>query len=133
MSKELTERNEIILQLHEEGQSYREIAHRFMITPNRVRDICIKQIRIRNGLKERREAERAERKAMREARKKEAAEGVKDCVIRNGAYEMYLTEIIDGPVPVYRYQSADIKDALRFTMENARRIARECHGRAIWL
>ena len=137
MSKKLTERNEVILQLYEKGQTYDEIAHRFMITKSRVRQICRRQIRERDlcerqkELKAIREAERAERKAWREKCKLELSEGEKDCVIRNGTYDVFLTAIEDGPV--YTYSSANIRDAMRFTMDDARRIARACRGRAIGL
>lgn len=96
-------RDEEILKMREAGMSKKEVGEKYGISGARVTQICNEQIRIRKG---------------------------KDCVIKCGNREMFLTKIEkqkDYP-PVYYYKSNDIKKALRFTMEEAQEIAKKCRG-----
>ena len=50
--------------------------------------------------------------------------------------KMYLTEIIEaqnGHPKIYRYGSDDVKDALRFTQEEAEELAQRRHAHAVMI
>lgn len=140
MRKVDIERNAEIVVMRKDGATLPEIAGWYEIAPARVREICnrfgkygdTKEEIIRNW--EREEEERVENrleyKRMADMRK----EG-REYVIMNGAANLYLTAIEkpEGHPPIYRYRSADIHDALWFTLEKAKQIARERHGRAMWV
>ena len=57
----------------------------------------------------------------------------KEWIIKCGAAEAYLTAIEHpkGKDPVYTYGTSDKKEALRFTEEDAKRIAEERQGEMI--
>ena len=60
--------------------------------------------------------------------------GGREYAIRNGAAEVFLTEITgSGGDMVYRYGSKEIRDALMFTREEATRIARERKAVVCWV
>ena len=71
-----------------------------------------------------------ERKRLAEKRK-----GGREFVIMNGAENLYLTAVERPerhPV-IYRYGSNNIHDALWFTLEDAKEIARKSRARAMWV
>ena len=136
------ERNAEIAMMRKEGATFPEIAEWYEISPQRAKQICekfsdgdTKEEIIRNW--ERKQEERKAREMERSLEWKRLEDQRKDgreYVIMNGAEELYLTAIekADGQT-VYRYKSADIHDALWFTLEDAQRIARKRKARAMWV
>ena len=66
---------------------------------------------------------------------KKEPKGNECCVIRNGKYPQYLTGIVtnDKSGKVFTYGTLDRSKAMRFTEEEGRKVAEECHGRLLIL
>lgn len=137
------ERNAEIAIMRKEGKTLKEISEWYEISPQRVMQICVKysdgdtkEEIIRNyerELEEKRERtveERMEYRLMADKRK----DG-REYVIMNGAEDLYLTaiETPQGHPLIYRYASANIHDALWFTLEEAQELARKRRARAMWV
>ena len=133
------ERNAEIVAMRKEGATFQEIAERYGLCNSRIQAIFgrfkrygdTKEEIIRNW--EKRQEERQKQweasKAYREKRR-----GGRQYAIRNGAAEVYLTEIKGtGGDTVYKYGSKEIRDALYFTLEEARKIARERKAVVCWV
>ena len=114
-----TERNEEILRLREEGKTFREIAERCGITVSRAQQIYEKQRRIRDGF-------------IKLADKPGPKKGWKQqFTVRSGGGPVFITRIVEGEKgapPMYVYETDDIAQAMRFTEEEARKIAKRCRG-----
>ena len=133
------ERNAEISMMRKEGATFQEIAEWYEISTARARQICTafsngdtKDEIIRNWEKKQEKKFETELEYRRMA---DLRRGGKEYVIMNGAEDLYLTAIekADKHPPVYRYASADIHDALWFTLEEAKRIAKKRRARAIWV
>lgn len=130
MSKCEIERNAEIVLARRDGMTFREISEWYGITTARAQQICEKYkegttkediIRIAT---EKIKARKLEEKGWKERRVKRT-EG-KEYAIKNGAAEMFLTEIVTDDIPyVYKYGSGDVNDAMLFTLEEAKEIARK--------
>ncbi len=140
-SNEKAERNAEILKAREEGATYKELAELYGIAPGRVQQICAREKLIRaaggqEALRKKKEEERKEQLRQRKEQKKEQQKLQKEWerinkrfAVRNGAGEMFLTEIErTGIETVYYYSSRNIADALLFTLAEAKQIARERHA-----
>ena len=140
MSRCEIERNAEITMMRKEGATFREIAEWYEVTVARAQQIYEKFKKCGHTKEEigaaweRKQEIRKEKEAELEAWIQKR-EGGRHYVIMNGAEDLYLTKIepADKHPPVYRYSSADIRDALWFTMEEARKIARERKARVIWV
>ena len=140
MSKVNIERNAEIVAMRKDGATLPEIAEWYELAPARITQICkrfgkygnTKEEIIRNWEREEegRAEERLEQRRMNDLRK----DG-REYVIMNGAEDMYLTEIewTGGCPMIYRYGSADIHDAMWFTMDEAKEIARKRKARVLWV
>jgi uncharacterized protein (DUF433 family) len=136
------ERNAEIAMMRKNGATLKEIAEWYEVSQPRIVQICenfsdgdTKEEIIRNYKRKQEERKAREMERRLECQRLEdQRKGGKEYVILNGAEELYLTAIeqADGQT-VYRYKSADIHDALWFTLEDARRIARKRKARAIWV
>ena len=143
MKKTDIERNAEISMMRKEGATFKEIAEWYEIAPETARQICMKysdgetkEEIIQNW--ERKQEELKEKRMEEGLEYRRVAERIKagkEYVILNGAEDLYLTAIEQptGHPKIYRYGSADIKDALWFTLEEAKRIARKRKARAIWV
>ena len=143
MSRVDIERNAEIAMMRKEGATFLEIAEWYEISPQRAKQICekfsdgdTKEEIIRNW--ERKQEERRERRmeeGLEYRRRADRLKAGKEYVVMNGAEDLYLTAIEKAerhPV-IYRYGSKDINDALWFTLEEAKEIARKRHARAMWV
>lgn len=139
MSKCEIDRNAEIVMARRDGMTFREIAEWYGITTARAQQICEKYkegttkeeiIRIAT---EKMEARKQEQERWKEHQVKRA--GGKEYAIRNGAAEMFLTEIVtENAFPVfYRYGSSNVNDAMLFTMEQAEEIARKRKAIVCWV
>ena len=133
------ERNAEIVAMRKEGATFQEIAEWYGLSNSRVQEIC-RRFKDYGNTKE--EILRNWEKRQKERQKKwEAAEtyrekrrGGRHYAIRNGAAEVFLTEIKGtGGDTVYKYGSKEIRDALYFTLEEARKIARERKAVVCWV
>ena len=143
MSRVDIERNAEIAMMRKEGATFPEIAEWYEISPQWAKQICekfsdgdTKEEIIRNW--ERKQEERRERRTeeyLEYMRLEDRRKGGKEYVIMNGAEDLYLTAIerADGHPLIYRYASADIHDALWFTLEEAKKIAKQRKARAFWV
>ena len=146
MSKCEIERNAEIVMARRDGMTFREIAEWYGITTARAQQICEKYkegttkeeiIRIATEKMEARKQEqegwKQDQERWKERRVKRA--GGKEYAIRNGAAEMFLTEIVtENAFPVfYRYGSRDVNDAMLFTLEQAEEIARKRKAVVCWV
>ena len=143
MSRVDIERNAEIAMMRKEGATFQEIAEWYEVSPQRAKQICekfsdgdTKEEIIRNW--ERKQEERRERRTeehLEYMRLMDRRKGGKEYVIMNGAEDLYMTAIerADGHPLIYRYASADIHDALWFTLEEAKKIAKQRKARAFWV
>ena len=143
MSRVDIERNAEIAMMRKEGATFPEIAEWYEISPQRAKQICekfsdgdTKEEIIRNW--ERKQEEKRERRLEENLEYRRLAEKRKsgrEYVIMNGVEDLYLTAIeqAEGHPYLYRYGSADIHDALWFTLEEARKIAKQRKARAMWV
>ena len=142
MSRVDIERNAEIAMMRKEGATFLEIAEWYEISPQRAKQICekfsdgdTKDEIIRNW--ERKQEEKRKRKEAWEAEYKDWSKrrsGGKEFAIMNGDAEVFLTEITgEGYDRMYRYGTKDIKKALFFTMEEAKKIARERKAVVCWV
>ena len=144
MSKVNIERNAEIVAMRKDGATLPEIAEWYELAPARITQICkrfgkygnTKEEIIRNYKRNQEERKAWEMEWRLECQRMEdQRKGGKEYVIMNGAEDMYLTEIewTGGCPIIYRYGSADIHDALWFTLEEAKEIARKRKARAMWV
>ena len=144
MRKADIERNAEIVIMRKEGATYQEIAEWYEISPSSAQRIYstlkdygdTKEEIIRNW--EREQEERKEHRmeeGLESRRMEERRDGGREYVIMNGAEDLYLTEIewTGGCPMIYRYGSADIHDALWFTLDEAKEIARKRKARVLWV
>lgn len=137
------ERNAEMAMMRKEGATIPEIAEWYEISPQRAKQISemysdgdTKEEIIRNW--ERKQEEKRERRLEENLEYRRLAEKRKngrEFVIMNGAEDLYLTAIEQekGHPYLYRYGSADIHDALWFTLDEAKEIARKRKARAMWV
>lgn len=126
---ETEERNRRIYFLRvKAGQTLKEIGKIYGIGPERVRQIVLKQARILRGWKPGSDYRKYR------VGPEEADPAGRNYIIRNGAEEIFLTKIenVKG-IDVYTYGSKDWKDAKRFTLTEARELARKRKAVAVWL
>ena len=143
MSQMDIERNAEISMMRKQGATYREISEWFEIAPQRAQQICVKfsdgdtkEEIIRNYMQKQEEKEKKRLESSLEYRRMEdKRKNGREYVIMNGAEDMYLTAIEkqSGQPTVYRYGSADIHDAMWFSLEEAKKIAGERKARALWV
>ena len=142
MSKCDIERNAEISMMRKEGATFKEIAEWYEISTCRAQQICTdysdgntKEEIIQNW--ERKQEEKRKQKEAWETEYKEWSKrrsGGKEYAIMNGDAEVFLTEITgEGYDRMYRYGTKDIKKALFFTLEEAKRIARERKAVVCWV
>ena len=133
------ERNAEIVAMRKDGATFQEIATWYGLSNSRVQEICrrfkdygnTKEEIIRNW--EKRQEERQKQWEASEAYR-EKRRGGRQYAIRNGAAEVYLTEITgEGYDRMYRYGTKDIRKALFFTLEEAKKIARERKAVVCWV
>ena len=137
------ERNAEIVAMRKDGATFQEIAEWYGICNSRVQEICrrfkdygdTKEEIIRNW--NRKQEEKRKRKEVWEAEYKDWSKrrsGGKEFAIMNGDAEVFLTEITgEGYERMYRYGTKDIKKALFFTLEEAKKIARERKAVVCWV
>ena len=128
MKNETAERNRRIYYMRICGMKLKEIGEEYGIGVERVRQIVIKEARKLRGYK----PELCHR--YHELFYCEADPEGKNYIIRNGAGDMFLTSIetVKG-IKVYTYGSNDWKKGMRFTLEEAREIARKRKAVVVWL
>ena len=133
------ERNAEIVAMRKDGATFREIAEWYGLSNPRIQEICrrfkdygnTKEEIIRNWEKQQDE-KRMQEEAWEEYHAKRR--GGRHYAIRNGTAEVYLTEITGKDYDtMYRYGTKDIKKALFFTMEEAKKIARERKAVVCWV
>ena len=133
------ERNAEIVAMRKDGATFQEIAEWYGLSNSRVQEICrrfkdygnTKEEIIRNW--ETRKKEQQKKWETLEAYWKKRSGG-REYAIRNGTAEVYLTEITgEGYDRMYRYGTKDIRKALFFTLEEAKRIARERKAVVCWV
>ena len=138
MSRVDIERNAEIAMMRKEGATFQEIAKWYEVSPQRAKQICekfsdgdTKEEIIRNWEK-RQDDKRMQEEAWEEYHAKRR--GGRHYAIRNGTAEVYLTEITGKDYDtMYRYGTKDIKKALFFTLEEAKKIARERKAVVCWV
>lgn len=133
------ERNAEIVEMRKGGATFREISEWYGLSNSRIQRIFqrfknygdTKEEIIRNygkRIKERQEQwEAAETYSERRS-------GGREYAIRNGAGEVFLTEITgkDGD-RVFKYMTKDIRQAMFFTLEEAREIAKRRKAVVCWV
>ena len=133
------ERNAEIVAMRKDGATFQEIAEWYGLSNSRVQEICrrfkdygnTKEEIIRNW--EKRKKEQQKKWETLEAYWKKRSGG-REYAIRNGTAEVYLTEITgEGYDRMYRYGTKDIRKALFFTLEEAKKIARERKAVVCWV
>lgn len=133
------ERNAEITMMRKDGATFKEIAESYGVSAQRAQQICnrfkryggTKEEIVRNWEQKQDEKKRKNEEMDAWIRKRE---GGREYAIRNGAAEMFLTEISgSGGDMVYRYGSKEIRDALMFTLEEAKRIARARKAVVCWV
>lgn len=133
------ERNAEIIEMKKNGATYREVAEWYGISQSRAEKIYAryknfgntKEEIIRNW--EQRKEERRKRDEDLEAYI-EKRRGGKHYCIKNGAVEVFMTEIKGtGGDTVYKYGSTEIRDAMFFTLEEAKRIAKQRKAVVCWV
>lgn len=136
------ERNAEIAMMRKNGATLKEIAEWYEVSQPRIVQICAnfsdgdtKEEIIRNYKRKQEERKAREMEWRLECqRMADKRKGGKEYVILNGAEDLYLTAIEQAEgQEVYRYKSADIHDAMWFTLEEARRIARKRKAMAMWV
>lgn len=143
MSRVDIERNAEIAMMRKEGATLKEIAEWYEVSLQRIDAICkkfsdgeTKEEIIRNW--ERKQEEKKKKQMEMSLEFKRLAEKRKDgreYVIMNGEENLYLTKIepADKHPVIYVYGSANIHDALWFTLEEAKEIAKKRKAMALWV
>ena len=133
------ERNAEMVAMRKDGATFQEIADLFGVCNSRVQAIYRrfkdygnkKEEIIRNW--DKRQEERQKQWEAAEAYR-EKRRGERHYAIRNGAAEVFLSEIKGkGYDTIYTYNTKDIKEALFFTREEAEKIARERKAVVCWV
>ena len=139
MSKADIERNAEICEMKKQGAKYKEIHEWFEVSESRAQQIYY---RFRNYGNTKEEIIQNWEKRQEEKRKqweeseayREKRSGGREYAIRNDTAEVFLSEITGtGGDRVYRYGTKDIREALFFTMEEAKKIARERRAVVCWV
>ena len=125
------ERNAEIVAMRKDGATFREIAEWYGLSNPRIQEICrrlkdygnTKEEILRNWEKRQNERRKREEKQDKYCARRE---GDRKYAIRNGAADVFLTEITGKDYDtMYRYDTKDIREAMFFTLEEAKKIARE--------
>jgi hypothetical protein len=133
------ERNAEIAAMRKDGATFKEIAEWYGVSAQRAQQIYN---RLKDYGDSKKEIIRSWEQKQEEKKKKDEEmtawirkrEGGREYAIRNGAAEMFLTEISgSGGETVYIYGSKEIRDALMFTLEEAKRIARARKAVVCWV
>lgn len=140
MIKTDIERNAEIVAMRKDGATFQEIAEWYGICNSRVQEICRRFkdygdtkeeiIQNWNRKQEKRRNQYEQFRAWEEKRS-----GGRQYCIRNGAGDVFMTEIKEGGggETMYRYDSTEIRDALFFTLKEARRIAKKRRAVVCWV
>lgn len=133
------ERNAEITMMRKDGATFKEIAEWYEVSAQRAQQIYnrfkrygeTKEEIVRSWEQKQEEKKKKDEEMTAWIRKRE---GGREYAIRNGAAEVFLTEIKGiGGDTVYKYGSTEIRDAMLFTLEEAKRIAKQRKAVVCWV